>query len=307
MSRRRRGRPVHGVVLLDKPAGLSSNQALQKVRRIFDARKGGHTGSLDPFATGLLPICLGEATKTAGLLLETDKHYLATARLGEATETGDVEGRVVQRCEIPELSEDRIRLIFDRFKGKISQVPPMYSALKVQGRPLYELARAGKKVERKARDVEIKSLELVNWESPHFEFRVHCSKGTYIRTLAEDIAAELGTCAHLTALRRTRVGPFDGAPMVGLEELQRAADADELGDILLPVDSGLSAWPEVTLNAESTRRFRHGNDVPCEWVQPGECRVISSSGELIGLGKVSSHKRLRPTRVFQLGGQTTGR
>ena len=159
----------------------------------------------------------------------------------------------------------------------------------------------------KARDVEIKSLELVNWESPHFEFRVHCSKGTYIRTLAEDFAAELGTCAHLTALRRTRVGPFDGAPMVGLEELQRAADADELGDILLPVDSGLSAWPEVTLNAESTRRFRHGNDVPCEWVQPGECRVISSSGELIGLGKVSSHKRLRPTRVFQLGGQTTGR
>ena len=191
MARRRKGRDIHGIILLDKPLGYSSSQAVQRVRWLFTARKAGHTGSLDPFATGMLPICLGEASKTAGFMLEASKRYLATARLGQTTATGDTEGDVVRQMSVPALTAKAIDAAFESFRGAIEQVPPMYSALKHQGRPLYKLARDGIEVERKSRTVIIHGLELIAWDEPLLVFRVHCSKGTYVRTLAEDIAAKL--------------------------------------------------------------------------------------------------------------------
>ena len=208
MSRRRKGRNVHGIVLLDKPAGFSSSQAVQKVRWLFQARKAGHTGSLDPFATGMLPICLGEASKTAGFMLDASKTYLARALLGQATTTGDIEGEIRATAPVPELAAEGVAAVLARFVGPIEQVPPMYSALKHEGQPLYRLARAGREVERAARAVTIHALELVAWEKPYLTFRVRCSKGTYVRTLAEDIAVALGSCAHLVGLRRLAVEPF---------------------------------------------------------------------------------------------------
>jgi len=239
MGRRRRGSDIHGIVLLDKPAGLSSNQALQKVRGIFQARKAGHTGSLDPFATGMLPVCLGEASKTAAYMLEARKAYRATARLGLATTTGDLEGEVIQTCPLPEADNGALQRTLDRFTGEIEQVPPMYSALKHEGKPLYEYARAGIVIERRERRVTIYRLELLDWQAPDFTFEVHCSKGTYIRTLAEDIAKALGSCAHLVALRRTLVEPFGGFPMWTLEQLQEGRDSGRLAEFLLPIDAGL--------------------------------------------------------------------
>ena len=192
MGRNGKRLDIHGVVLLDKPAGRSSNQALQDVKRLFLARKAGHTGNLDPFATGMLPLCFGEATKTAGFMLDSDKAYLATAHLGVATSTGDIEGEVVLEKPVPDLDLPAVQGVLDRFVGEIEQVPPMYSALKHEGRPLYELAREGRVVERKARKVTIYTLEVESWEPPLLTFSVKCSKGTYIRTLAEDIATEMG-------------------------------------------------------------------------------------------------------------------
>ena len=194
---------------MDKPAGISSNRALQKVRGIFQARKAGHTGSLDPFATGMLPICLGEASKTAAFMLEAGKQYRAVSCLGEATTTGDIEGEVIQTCPVPDLAPSLISQVLQHFTGEIEQVPPMYSALKHEGKPLYEYARAGIEVERPARTVTIHQLELVSWQAPNLTIDVRCSKGTYIRTLAEDIAKALNCCAHLSALRRVVVEPFE--------------------------------------------------------------------------------------------------
>lgn len=224
MSRRKRGLEIHGVVLLDKPVGISSNRALQKVRGIFQARKAGHTGSLDPFATGMLPICLGEASKTAAFMLEASKQYRAVARLGEATSTGDVEGEVIQTYPVPDLDSNKLTQTLNQFVGEIEQVPPMYSALKHQGKPLYEYARAGIEIERPARLITIHQLDLVDWQAADLTFDVRCSKGTYIRTLAEDIATALGSCAHLIELRRMLVEPFADFPMVTLEQLQEARD-----------------------------------------------------------------------------------
>ncbi|MDX1381649.1 MAG: tRNA pseudouridine(55) synthase TruB, partial [Xanthomonadales bacterium] len=244
--RRRHGRPVHGIVLLDKPAGLSSNQALQRVKRLYDAQKAGHTGNLDPFATGMLPACLGEATKTAGFMLDADKRYRAVAELGTRTGTGDPEGATVETAPVPELDEDRIRAAMAGLTGEIRQVPPMHSALKHQGRPLYELARRGETVERKARQVTIHALELLDWTSPRLEFEVHCSKGTYVRVLAEDLARALGTVAHLVALRRLEVAPFDPQGMVTLAQLEQSQAAGTLDAHLLPPDAGLVGWPVLT-------------------------------------------------------------
>ena len=259
MSRRRKGRDVHGVLLLDKPVGYSSNQAMQKIRWLFSARKAGHTGSLDPFATGMLPICFGESSKTAGFMLEASKTYLASAWLGQATSTGDTEGNIVSEMAVPELSESDIDFVFSEFRGPIEQVPPMFSALKVNGQPLYKLAREGKEIERKPRAVTIHRLELLEWRSPLLKFSVRCSKGTYIRTLAEDIARALGTCAHLKALRRTEVEPFSDQTMVSLEEIEQAVLENRQDDMLLPLDAGLEAWPVLVLGEEDGQRFTHGN------------------------------------------------
>lgn len=312
MSARKKGRDVHGIFLLDKPVGLSSNQALQKVRRLFDARKAGHTGTLDPFATGMLPICLGEATKTAGLIMDGRKSYLATLMLGSATATGDTEGEVVKTLPVPELSPAAIETAMAKFRGKLSQVPPMYSAIKQDGKPLYELARQGIVVERKARQVEIFQLDLIAWQSPLLEFSVVCSKGTYIRTLAEDLAQKLDCCGHLQALRRTWAEPFDKHHMYTLDDLEKAMLQNESESFLLSADAGLPDWPVVLLRADEVGRFMHGNTVDLpekEHAESGKVRVYgqedAAPNSILGLGEVRSEFRglgkLHPIRVFAAG------
>jgi len=302
MPRRKRGLNIHGIVLLDKPAGISSNRALQKVRGIFQARKAGHTGSLDPFATGMLPVCMGEASKTAAHMLEAGKHYRAVARLGQATSTGDLEGEVIQTETPPALDSGDLTRVLKQFRGDIEQVPPMYSALKHEGRPLYDYARAGITIERPVRSVHIHDIRLENWSAPDIEFSVHCSKGTYIRTLAEDIATTLGSCAHLVELRRTWVEPFEKLPMVTLGQLEQARDSGKLQDFLLPVDAGLPAWPRVELDLVQCGKFRHGNRFAYEADAGlrGNVRVYAAEGSLLGLAEITADGILQPTRVFNL-------
>jgi len=300
MARHRKGRNIHGIILLDKPPGYSSSQAVQKIRWLFTARKAGHTGSLDPFATGMLPICLGEASKTAGFMLDAAKRYLATARLGQATATGDTEGDIVRQMPVPALTPRAIEAIFESFRGAIEQVPPMYSALKHQGQPLYKLARAGKEVERKSRTVIIHDLALIAWDKPLLVFTVHCSKGTYVRTLAEDIAEKLGTCAHLQALRRLDVEPFREADMIRLDELEQAAQAGQHDSLLLPLDTGLTSWPIVQLSGEEQVKFTHGNPAFVPEICCGKVRVYAHSGEIIGLGEVRDDHQVHPKRLFNL-------
>lgn len=302
MARRKRGLNIHGVVLLDKPAGISSNRALQKVRGIYQARKAGHTGSLDPFATGMLPVCLGEASKTAAFMLEAGKRYRATARLGEATTTGDIEGDIIQTCSPARCDAELLARTLKSFEGQIEQVPPMYSALKHEGRPLYEYARAGIEIERPARTVTIHQLDLVDWQSPNLTFEVHCSKGTYVRTLAEDIATALGSCAHLVALRRTAVEPFESSPMVTLEQLQEAREQGGLQEYLLPVDAGLLHWPRVELDIIQQGRFEHGNqfELPQIAMPAVKVRVYGRQDNLLGLAELTAAGVLKPLKVFNL-------
>jgi len=312
MSARKKGRDVHGVFLLDKPPGFSSNQALQKVRRLFDARKAGHTGTLDPFATGMLPICLGEATKTAGLIMDGRKSYVAALMLGNATATGDTEGEVVKTLSVPELSPAAIETAMAKFRGKLNQVPPMYSAIKQDGKPLYELARQGIVVERKARQVEIFQLDLISWQSPFLGFSVVCSKGTYIRTLAEDLAQKLGCCGHLRALRRNWAEPFDKHHMYTLDDLEQAMLRRESEPFLLSADAGLPDWPVVVLQADEVGRFMQGNTVDLpekRHTESGKVRVYGKEDatpiSILGLGEVRSELlgpgKLHPIRVFAAG------
>jgi tRNA pseudouridine55 synthase len=249
-------RALDGVLLLDKPVGLSSNDALIRAKRLFQAKKAGHTGTLDPLASGLLPLCFGEATKFSQDLLEADKTYEATLRLGITTTTGDAEGEVLQTREV-RCSEDGVAAALARFRGEIVQIPPMYSALKRDGKPLYEYARAGQTVEREGRRITIHALELITCALPDVTFRVTCSKGTYVRTLAEDLGEALGCGAHLIALRRTGVGALTLEHAVTLDALSDAAPG-ELDRWLQPVDALLSTFPAVHLDDEATRRFLHG-------------------------------------------------
>jgi tRNA pseudouridine55 synthase len=296
MGKRRSGENIHGVILLDKPAGVSSNQALQRVRRLMNARKGGHTGSLDPFATGMLPICLGEASKTAAYLLESSKVYRAVAHLGRATTTGDIEGAIIQEQEVPELDAGKINAVLRSFLGDIQQVPPMHSALKHKGQPLYKLARQGISVERQARRVSIFQLNLVAWQPPYLSFEASCSKGTYIRTLAEDICRSLRSCGHLQELRRLSVEPFSANELLSMQEIEQAAEQGRARDLLLPVDAGLLRWPARELDREMAQRFCHGNAVPGGQVR-GRVRVFGPEG-ILGLGEVREDSALHPLRVF---------
>lgn len=282
--------------MLDKPEGLSSNQALQTVRRLLNAQKAGHTGSLDPFATGVLPLCFGEATKISGYLLEADKSYQATLELGRATSTGDREGQVVQECPLPIADGDQIRALLAGMTGPQQQVPPMYSALKHQGRPLYELARAGITVDRPAREIVIHDLELLNWTSPQLVFRVRCSKGTYVRTLAETIAGALDSCGHLSALRRIRAEPFGLDDAISLDQLEQRIDRGQTP--LLTIPQALPDWPRIRLDQEGVMRFRHGNPVAVEMADETRLLVEGETG-LLGLGQVRTG-RLQPTRLFNL-------
>jgi tRNA pseudouridine55 synthase len=298
---------VNGILLLDKPLGMSSSAAVQRIRRAFGRIKAGHTGSLDPLATGMLPVCLGEATKVAGYLLEGDKQYAFTACFGARRSTGDLEGEVVEEAAVPEDLAAALTAALPAFTGMISQIPPMYSALKRDGQPLYKLARQGLEVERSAREVVIHSLELVTVAGGEASLRVRCSKGTYIRTLAEDLARAVGSCAHLTALRRTSAGPFSGTAMVTLEAVEAAPG----GVALLAPDIALAHLPEVSLNGESARRLRLGQTVHCPegCQEPGLARVYAT-GVFAGIGQIGTSetgvRTLKPVRLFNdLGADLT--
>lgn len=285
-----------GILLLDKPLGLSSNAALQRVRRVFNRVKAGHTGSLDPLATGMLPICLGEATKIAGDLLDGDKAYEFILQLGERRSTGDREGEVVETAPVPADAGQRLADVVRRFVGPQSQVPPLYSALKHQGQPLYRLARRGEDVPRQPRQITIHALELLGEPEPgQFRLAVQCSKGTYVRTLGEDLAAAIGSCGHLAALRRVWSAPFVDQPMVGLEELQRHPDPASL---LLGADAGVPHLPAVQVGAGALDSLRHGQRVRGAWPAPGRVRVYGPGGGFQGIGEVLPGGLLHPRRLF---------
>ncbi len=302
---------VDGVLLLDKPVGLSSNDALIRTKRILNAKKAGHTGTLDPFATGLLPLCFGEATKFSQDLLEADKTYVTTVHLGVRTDTGDTEGQVVEpddllRRDSATITVEEIEAVLARFRGPIAQVPPMYSALKRDGKPLYEYARAGITLEREARAVVVHKLVLLSYEAPFLRLETTVSKGTYIRVLGEDIGAALGCGAHLNALRRTGVGALDASNMVTLEEV--SAHAAPLS-LLAPVDALLSTFPRIELSADLAKRFLQGQRLPLGKepgvVTPapyeGRVRVYAPAeegGRLLGTGLFEQWAILKPERLI---------
>lgn len=288
---------VDGVLLLDKPLGLTSNDALQKARRLFSAAKGGHTGTLDPLATGLLPLCFGEATKFSADLLDADKTYEAVLKLGVTTDSGDAEGVVTGTVAV-DVAESAILSVLPRFIGNIQQIPPMHSALKRNGRPLYELARQGIEVERAPRAVTIHAIDCLVIAGDMLTLRVACSKGTYIRVLAADIGQALGCGAHLAALRRTAVGDLDLAGAVTLAELEALDEAGRAGR-LQPVDALLQSLPIMTVEGEVAERFRHGNPVDIHPGLAGKIRVYAG-GRLIGVGEPGSDGRLWPKRLVQL-------
>ncbi|TDR50443.1 tRNA pseudouridine synthase B [Halomonas ventosae] len=300
MARRRRGLPVNGVLLLDKPKGLSSNHALQRARRLFQAQKAGHTGTLDPMATGLLPVCFGEATKFSAHLLEADKVYRTRVELGAITDTGDAEGEVVERRAVPRLTEADIEGVLERFRGEIEQVPPMYSALKHQGRKLYELAREGKSIERAARRVRVYDARLLALADTAFELEVRVSKGTYIRTLAEDIGQALGCGAHISALRRLETGPFTGEGMLTLDALEALPGQAEREAVLLPVDVLVDHLPRLEVDAAAASRLTHGQAARVETgeLAGDETARLYCDGAFLGLGVVAGPQEVAPKRLL---------
>jgi tRNA pseudouridine55 synthase len=294
--------PGNGILLLDKPLGLSSNAALQKTRRMLGADKAGHVGSLDPLASGMLPICLGEATKIAGDILSGRKLYRFTVALGTRTATGDTEGSVVETAAVPDFDEAQLDRVLLQFHGNQTQIPPMYSALKRDGQPLYKLARAGIEVERAARDIEIFALTRQAWSVSQLELEVLCSKGTYVRTLAEDIAKALGTCGHVRALRRVYVEPFNEAPMDTLESIASALEAGSLPRIL-PADAPLQHMVAVRLDSRATEKMLHGQPVTAgDCGTAGRVRLYDAEGAFIGIGESDGAGSVRPRRLFN-GGQ----
>ena len=304
MGRRRHNpnlRRVNGILLLDKPAGMTSNAALQTVKKLYAARKAGHTGSLDPLATGLLPLCFGEATKVSGFLLDADKDYQVLCRFGERTSTGDAEGEVIEQRPVDNISEQQLRAVLDEFLGDIEQIPPMYSALKHKGKRLYKLARQGVEVEREARQVTIFDLDLVHLEAPIAEIRVRCSKGTYVRTLVEDIGERLGCGAHVAGLRRLGVGPFDDSGMISMEQLEAVAAEGHyaLDQLLLPMESGLTQWPDVRLSGDAAFYLRQGQPVLVPKAPTtGWVRLYEGESRFLGMGEILDDGRVAPRRLM---------
>ncbi len=291
-------RNIHGVLLLDKPLGWSSNHAVQKIKRLFSAAKVGHTGTLDPLATGMLALCLGEATKFGQCLLDADKSYQAVVNLGQATATGDREGSVIATSEVPMLNAAILQQIAQQFTGLTSQIPPMYSALKVNGKVLYQLARKGEVVERAARTIMIHSLTLVSLNPRQLVLGVQCSKGTYIRTLAEDIALALGTHAHLQSLCRTKVAHLSSTAMVNFEQLEHLSAA-ELDRHLLPVDSCVVELAKLSLTMQDTQRLLWGQDVVlASPKEPGLRRLYNERAQFLGLGEWQLSGQLLPQRLI---------
>ena len=305
MSRpRKKGRDVHGVFLLDKPQGVSSNDIMQKVKRLFKANKAGHTGARDPLATGMLPICLGEATKFSQFLLDSDKRCVVTAKLGERTDTSDAEGQVVQSREV-NVAEADILAALSAFRGEILQVPTMFSALKHNGKPLYEYARAGITVEREARPITIFEIKFIDYQAPFLTLEVHCSKGTYIRTLVDDLGEALGCGAHVTMLRRLAVADYPIEEMMPIEDLVLLADSfpsGELDRLLLPMDTAVASLPQLNLTAEQTKAVRFGQRVKFENPQAlsGLVRLFSENGQFLGIAEITAGNIIRPNRMVNL-------
>ncbi|MBI3311010.1 tRNA pseudouridine(55) synthase TruB [Serratia quinivorans] len=308
MSRpRRRGRDIHGVLLLDKPQGLSSNDALQKVKRLYNANRAGHTGALDPLATGMLPICLGEATKFSQFLLDSDKRYRVIARLGQRTDTSDADGQIVQERPV-NFTQAQLDVALDSFRGDIKQVPSMYSALKYQGKKLYEYARQGIEVPREARSITVYELQFIRWEGDELELEIHCSKGTYIRTITDDLGELLGCGAHVIYLRRLQVATYPTERMVTLEQLnelleqaqaQEIAPAELLDPLLMPMDSPVENYPEVNLLPVVAGYVKQGQPVQVAGA-PASGMVRITEGEerkFIGVGDIADDGRVAPRRL----------
>ncbi|NHN39524.1 tRNA pseudouridine(55) synthase TruB [Pseudomaricurvus alcaniphilus] len=309
MSRRRgKGRNISGVVILNKPAGMTSNAALQQAKRLFFAAKAGHTGSLDPLATGVLPLCFGEATKFSQFLLDADKRYRTTFRLGAFTTTGDADGDKLDECSAAAVTSEQLQRALAPFKGDIEQVPPMYSALKHNGEPLYKLARQGIEIERKARPVTIFSLQLLDFRpgvAAEVDLEVHCSKGTYIRSIAEDLGTALGCGAHVAVLHRVSCGPFAESSAVTLEQLQAErgeGQAELLDHHLLPADTPVRSLAAITLGADAAYYFRQGNPIMDPQVyrsgKEGDMvRVFAENGDFLGVGLLDPEGRVAPKRL----------
>lgn len=305
-SGRSNGRPIDGILLLDKQPEVSSNAALQTVKRLFGARKAGHTGNLDPLATGMLPICFGNATKISAFLLDAEKTYQVRMKLGEKTTTGDAEGEVVASKRIDPTIMDRLPEVLDRFRGEIQQVPPMYSAVKHQGERLYRLARQGIEVTRKPRAVVIHELELLEAGADEVELRMRCSKGTYVRTLVEDLAEVMGSYAHVCALRRLAVGPYDENARLWtvpeLETLRSDGGLEALNHVLLPIDSALGCWPAVELPADSVFMLSQGSPVLVPRApDTGWVRIYGPGRSFLGMGEMLVDGRVAPRRMMRAG------
>jgi tRNA pseudouridine55 synthase len=295
-------RPLAGIVLIDKPQGFTSNQVLQKTKRLYQASKAGHTGTLDPLATGMLPVCFGAATRVSGMMLEASKRYDVTAQFGVSTRTGDSMGEITEVRETAPIAVAAVEEAVNRMIGPISQIPPMYSAVKHEGKRLYELAREGREVAREPRRVEIRDLRVEAFDWPSIRLSVHCSKGTYVRTLVTDLAASLGTIAHVTALRRVSVGPFPEAGMVALETLEEAAldGLESLDRWLLGIDAALTDWPAISVGREESLALQQGRQVRISGGEPpGEVRIYDDAGGFVGTGILSDQGGVRPTRIFQ--------
>ena len=298
---RKRGRDIHGVFLLDKPQGMSSNDIMQKVKRIFQANKAGHTGALDPLATGMLPICLGEATKFSQFLLDADKRYLVTAKLGERTDTSDAEGQIVETRDV-NVKTPEILTALERFRGNILQVPTMFSALKHNGKPLYEYARQGITVEREARPITIFELNFIEYNAPYLTLEVHCSKGTYIRTLVDDLGEALGCGAHVTMLRRTAVADYPTEKMLDWNALQALAEPQDLSSLdalLLPMDTAVAKLPALTLNESQTQGIGFGQRIKFDNSNrlQGQVRLFSHENRFLGVAVIDENNVIRPQRL----------
>ena len=301
-NRRSKGnrRQINGIVLLDKPFGLSSNAALQEVKRLYSANKAGHTGSLDPLATGVLPLCLGEATKVSQFLLESDKGYRARIKLGVRTDSGDRDGNVIAEHDASRVTERDVERALVHFRGVIQQVPPMHSALKVDGVPLYKMARKGIEVERDAREVEVFEIALLGKEDDEVEIEVHCSKGTYIRTIADDLGLKLGCGAHISALRRTKAGVFLEQDCVTIEELKSVLEAEGLDGIdklLVPMDQAVKDLPEVRLPTVTADCVKHGQAVLVRHLPADGLVRLYDEEQFIGIGNINDDGKVAPRRL----------
>lgn len=298
-------RNIDGILLLDKPIGVTSNAALQTVKRLFKARKAGHSGSLDPIASGLLPICFGEATKLSQFLLESEKHYILTAKLGIKTDSGDSEGKILSTRPVPPLSADVLEAVFEQFRGNIFQIPSMFSALKHKGQPLYKLARQGIEIAREARPVTIYSLELLSFTEDTFSLEIKASKGTYVRTLVDDIGEALSCGGYVTSLRRLGAGPYTAIQMVELDHLkviEESGGLEELDKYLLPLGSSVSGWPDVKLSEAAAYYLRQGQPVIVPYAPTeGWVRLMLRDNRFIGVGEILEDGRVAPRRLMQGG------